>query len=849
LFSAARALTPSNGATTTGLVLGAVLIGGRKRLVMLQATGEIWPVSENDVAFIMPPSLVAAGTVDKCWTPELLQLWASGKEMGLSEPGAEEAIIGPQQAEDMFVARRQVATLLRKIGRETERMAARLMSGSIAHGRGGGMEAVWEQFAPEEVDVRGGASAAEVAEFLLNTPGTTDEQRVRVKPSTLPAFAASSLLMARSDLFIIDERNMHKSRFMVRSRAERKRIERVKLAVESESEAFTAFIAKAEAVREALEKNTPPPEWSDADLDMIWVLTLPFVETRSSQAFTANPIVARIVKSFGLQKPQMTDMRRTYAADVTAPLLEAIGVLPPSDSLRTSLLSEQASRSMAIAGVRPEPITQDLNVPTAADAALDHLRTDFSHRVYVIDDADAKELDDGIALEPTPEGDYWIHVHVADPTRFVDRDGALATQASFAGSSTYFPEGTTPLLPPGLGGGERALSLGESDAPQSVMVFSARVNTAGEMLDYKVQLGSLPAAVLTTYATVNDALGMAPNPVTRPLDLVTPQAQPSARKHTNLTPDDITALGTLRDLANAVRAQRFATSGLEWQWPTGTAVPLHAPPPLRNLFDRASYSPTPRAHPAVEYDYVVTHRAPTVSAENTVAELMILANRVVARFCADHSLPVPYRGSDPLKVTSATPRGTTIESLLAAREPGSGYIDPLTFIAANLTLSEGTLGAAPLPHWIMGVDSYVRATSPLRRFDDMLVHWQIKSVLGGTVPLGAAAVLELAERADGGMKRIRLSQRTANKFFTAGLLLQNPTRVSAQVDLCNLEAVVCGPTERGRVAVFVPALGLISDMHFPGEMPELPIGTALRARVLPEVTWQWPNPMINFAPV
>ena len=41
---------------------------------------------------------------------------------------------------------------------------------------------------------------------------------------------------------------------------------------------------------------------------------------------------------------------------------------------------------------------------------------------------------------------------------------------------------------------------------------------------------------------------------------------------------------------------------------------------------------------------------------------------------------------------------------------------------------------APVPHAGLGLDAYVQVTSPIRRYNDLLAHWQLK-VRPGTLSL------------------------------------------------------------------------------------------------------------------
>lgn len=45
------------------------------------------------------------------------------------------------------------------------------------------------------------------------------------------------------------------------------------------------------------------------------------------------------------------------------------------------------------------------------------------------------------------------------------------------------------------------------------------------------------------------------------------------------------------------------------------------------------------------------------------------------------------------------------------------------------SLGRAIAHTSPVPHRVIGVSGYVRVTSPLRRFSDMIAHWQIEAVM------------------------------------------------------------------------------------------------------------------------
>ncbi|TPX45304.1 hypothetical protein SeLEV6574_g03939 [Synchytrium endobioticum] len=123
-----------------------------------------------------------------------------------------------------------------------------------------------------------------------------------------------------------------------------------------------------------------------------------------------------------------------------------------------------------------------------------------------------------------------------------------------------------------------------------------------------------------------------------------------------------------------------------------------------------------------------------------VSESMVIAGRVAAMYSKSRKLPVPYRGQismfdhirehyHPSAQDSAV---ATVQTALASRDPTSGLISPIEYEAATSYMPPANISTSPLSQFSMGIpDGYVKVTSPLRRYLDLLAHIQIKSVLLG----------------------------------------------------------------------------------------------------------------------
>ena len=118
-----------------------------------------------------------------------------------------------------------------------------------------------------------------------------------------------------------------------------------------------------------------------------------------------------------------------------------------------------------------------------------------------------------------------------------------------------------------------------------------------------------------------------------------------------------------------------------------------------------------------------------------VSEAMLLMGAVVASYGQEHNLPLPYR-SQP-----------------AAELPSSDELDripegPARDAAIKRCLSRGVQGTRPMPHFSLGLEAYVQATSPIRRYADLVAHRQIIAQLSAVAPMGEERLGEVIDDLD-----------------------------------------------------------------------------------------------------
>ncbi len=156
---------------------------------------------------------------------------------------------------------------------------------------------------------------------------------------------------------------------------------------------------------------------------------------------------------------------------------------------------------------------------------------------------------------------------------------------------------------------------------------------------------------------------------------------------------------------------------------------------------------------------VVIRPLPPLRSRALVREAMLLTGEAVGRFASQHQIPIPY--------TSQTSTATPAE--IALGHEGSSYAH---MFALRRTMTASQQQTTPGTHAGLGMDLYVQATSPLRRYLDLVVHQQLRSHLRGHRLLDAVELTERIGSVDAINGDLRQAERLSNAHWTLVYLQQ-----------------------------------------------------------------------------
>jgi hypothetical protein len=436
------------------------------------------------------------------------------------------------------------------------------------------------------------------------------------------------------------------------------------------------------------------------------------------------------IQSNGFPENDLSDIRRSTGML----FLQEIGVLTPYEN--RALYDEQlmlptvrVSRNVELLNTKAEQIRKN---PGFRDSMADLRRDWGSMTVYCIDDEGAQEIDDGISIERVngSTSEFWIHVHVANPTAFFDKTHTLSGLAAHMTESVYTPERAYHMIPQWAAQGHFSL-----DQDRPVLTFSSRIDTSGNVLETNIQPGTIRKIVTMTPSDLSGLLGATTSSETTrfvvggevPIKAATAEKPTRSAEELQDIQDMYKAaqsLWTKRKKAGGVRMFGLSNSvrvfeesgrgGVTWNPPSTDRARFVQGDPIIELTNRV-----PRSFIAFE-----------IGPSNIVEEMMMLACSTAASWCTDRKIPVMYRGtiSRPTSSGELSSEELKIQHILPRLEKHGD----VPYGIANRYIS--SLGRAiahssPLAHKLIGVPGYVKVTSPLRRFSDMIAHWQIEAAI------------------------------------------------------------------------------------------------------------------------
>ncbi|MEL7495144.1 MAG: ribonuclease R family protein, partial [Cyanobacteria bacterium J06554_11] len=161
----------------------------------------------------------------------------------------------------------------------------------------------------------------------------------------------------------------------------------------------------------------------------------------------------------------------------------------------------------------------------------------------------------------------------------------------------------------------------------------------------------------------------------------------------------------------------------------------------------------PESSIKVDDDTITIDMLVASNARDMVAEMMILTGEVAARYGEDHELPLPYRSQPQPELPAA-------EELMQLE---AGWVRD-SAIRRCMTRSE--MSITPARHATLGLDRYCQVTSPIRRYTDLMGHFQLKAHLRGeALPFTPVEMPEIIASVSNAAYEAVMVERQTKKYW------------------------------------------------------------------------------------
>ncbi|WP_407539402.1 ribonuclease R [Deinococcus radiomollis] len=384
-----------------------------------------------------------------------------------------------------------------------------------------------------------------------------------------------------------------------------------------------------------------------------------------------------------------------------------------------------------------------VRIPEAALSGRLDLR---SYNIFTVDGRDAKDFDDAIHIQPTPEGNFVVGVHIADVSHYVRAGQPLDDEAYARATSVYLPGRVLPMLPEHLSNGVCSLVPDEDRLTLSALI---EINIDGDILDVKLAPSVIRSKARLTYDEVqaySEAVATLPE---------------QARA---LEGD----LHLLLKITSRLRQRRLREGALDFK--------------MREVKVDVGKDGHLELVPVREE-----------TARGMIEDLMLLANKVVAGYLLERNVPALYRiheeptlarfqdvssaiGRLGLSFPGGQPTPQAYQAVLK-QVRGTGQETAVNTLLLR-SMQQAKYAGENLGHFGLAFGEYLHFTSPIRRYPDLLVHRMLKASLSGELTDRIKANMEgrLSEMGRHTSERERTAseaERDLTKYYQAKWAQEN----------------------------------------------------------------------------
>lgn len=350
--------------------------------------------------------------------------------------------------------------------------------------------------------------------------------------------------------------------------------------------------------------------------------------------------------------------------------------------------------------------------------------------IVTIDGETARDFDDAVLVRRLENGNYELHVHIADVAHYVEDGSPIDREARERGTSVYFPDRAVPMLPLQLSTDICSL---RPEVERLVLSCVMEMDPRGEVVSYELSEGVIRSARRMTYTEVNAIL----------------EGDETVRRKCAPLVENFERMHELAQILNRKRVKR---GSIDFDLPEAV-IEFDA----MGLMQGVSRSERNQAHRLIE-EFML-------AANETVAAH--LERRDVASLYRIHEKPDPKKIFEFETIAASFGHSLGIGALPVKRmqtradkraSQGTGRRAPLIELPEDIhitprmyqklvqkiagtpeerilsylmlrSLKQARYSEKNEGHFALAATAYTHFTSPIRRYPDLIVHRILKAVL------------------------------------------------------------------------------------------------------------------------
>ncbi|MEX0778440.1 MAG: ribonuclease R [Balneolales bacterium] len=385
--------------------------------------------------------------------------------------------------------------------------------------------------------------------------------------------------------------------------------------------------------------------------------------------------------------------------------------------------------------------------------------------IFTIDPEDAKDFDDALSIKVLDNGNYYLGVHIADVTHYLEPDSVLDIEALNRATSVYLVDRVIPMLPMKLSNGVCSLRPNEDKLTFSCFM---EITKRGKLIDYSIEETIINSKQRFTYEDAQEVIDKKKGPYVEQLQI-------------------------LAKMTSMLTKKRFREGAMDFDSPEPRFVLDKSGKPI---------------------DVKIKER---LAAHRLVEECMLMANKSVASHVdvlrqktgkkkQKKLFPFIYRVHDkpdtdklrnvsemvsPIGIDFKVDEGNVsvkaINDLLEqVKETNLKYtINDLLL----RSMSKAVYTPDNIGHYGLGFQHYTHFTSPIRRYPDVIVHSLIKAYNKGKIGYSFSELDQLGQHCSEREKEAVSAERDSIKLKQVEFLSDKIGDV--------FDGIISGVTDKG----------------------------------------------------